>query len=114
MSIITTIEEFWEVIDEIRIERELNWSDIAGSNAKLAASKKWNPTLACIFKMQKKLDINLMNTIAYDVLESASFVNKDPESPKKMELIYQWIQSEHWMEDEETVQKVQELATTII
>ncbi|MBO0441639.1 hypothetical protein JZO69_14825 [Enterococcus sp. DIV0869a] len=92
----------------------MNWLEVAGCNAKLAASKEWNPTLKCILQMQKTLDINLVNTVAYELIESDSLITKDPESPKKMDLIYQWIQSDDWMEDEATVQKVQELATTII
>lgn len=114
MSKITTIEEFWEAIDEIRTEKEMNWKEIAGSNAKLALRKKWNPTLASILQMQKRLDVNLVNTVAYELFETDILVKKDPESPKKMDRIYQLIQSENWMENEKTVRKVQEVARTII
>lgn len=31
-----------------------------------------------------------------------------------MKLIYQWIQADNWMEDEELLQKVQEVARTIL
>ncbi|OJG75024.1 hypothetical protein RV12_GL002069 [Enterococcus quebecensis] len=48
------------------------------------------------------------------MFESKIFLNKDPETPKKMAMIYKRIQQADWMEDEETVQKVQEIARTII
>lgn len=64
--------------------------------------------------MQKKLEVSLLNTLIYELFEPAAPIEKNPKSPEKMEQIYQWIQSDNWMEDEKIVQKVQELAKTII
>ncbi|OEG16045.1 hypothetical protein BCR23_07820 [Enterococcus quebecensis] len=114
MRTIKTIEDFWEVIDEIRIEKQLNWSELVGGKAQQAASKKWNPPLTYILQIQRKLDVDIINTFAYQLFESKIFLNKDPETPKKMAMIYKRIQQADWMEDEETVQKVQEIARTII
>lgn len=114
MPTINTIEEFWNVVNDIRIEKELNWTDLVGKNAKLAISKKWNLTLNSMIQIQKKLDITLLHTVTYEGLESDYLIHKNPESPMKMALIYQLIQSEDWMQDEATVQKVQKIATTII
>ncbi|MGM0219056.1 hypothetical protein [Enterococcus sp. AZ126] len=111
---IKTIEEFWEAIDEIRIKKELNWADLVNEKDKLAASKKWNPTLNHILKIQKKLDVELISTLSYQLFESEIEITKDPETSKKMKLIYKWIQSDDWMENEEIVQKVQQIAGTIM
>ncbi|WP_086314761.1 hypothetical protein A5821_002376 [Enterococcus sp. 7F3_DIV0205] len=114
MRTIKTITDFWEVIDEIRIKKELNWSELVGGKAKLAGSRRWNPSLTYILQIQKRLDIDILNTIAYELSESEQILNKDPETPNKMKLIHQWIQSDNWMEDEEIVKKVQEIAKTIL
>ncbi|WP_207694363.1 hypothetical protein DOK67_0000950 [Enterococcus sp. DIV0212c] len=114
MRKINTIEEFWEAIDEIRIEKELNWSDLVGGKVNLAASKKWNLTLMNILQIQKELDVDIINTLTYQLFEAEMKLSKDPETPKKMAQIHQWIQADNWMENEEAVQKVQELAMTII
>lgn len=114
MRTIKTINDFWEVIDEIRIKKELNWLELVGGKAKLAASHRWNPPLTYILQIQKKLDIDITNTVVYELAESRQLVKKDPETPKKMKLIYQWIQSDNWMENEELIQKVQEIAKTIL
>ena len=114
MRKINTIDEFWEAIDEIRIEKNLNWSDLVGGKAKLATSKKWNLTLMNILQIQKELDVDIINTLAYQLFDTETNPSKDPETPQKMALIHQWIQEDNWMENEETVQKVQELAMTII
>ena len=47
-------------------------------------------------------------------MESDQAVTKDPETREKMKLIYQWIQAENWMEDEQLLQNVQEIAKTIL
>ncbi|MGX7149807.1 hypothetical protein [Enterococcus ureasiticus] len=114
MRTIKTINDFWEVIDEIRMKKELNWTELVGGKAKLAASQRWNPPLTYILQIQKKLDIDIMNTFVYELVESEQLVDKDPETPNKMKLIHQWIQSDNWMEDEELIQKVQEVAKTIL
>ncbi|EOL50934.1 hypothetical protein [Enterococcus caccae] len=114
MRTIKTVDDFWQVIDEIRIKKELNWSDLVGGKAKLAASHHWNPPLTYILQMQKELDVDIINTLVYELVESEQLINKDPETPEKMKLIYQWIQSDNWMEDEQILQNVQEIARTIL
>ncbi|MEI5990461.1 hypothetical protein A5881_001954 [Enterococcus termitis] len=114
MRTIKTITDFWEVVDEIRIKKELNWSDLVGGKAKLASCYQWNPPLTYILQIQKKMDIDLMNTLVYELSELEQVVNKDPETPNKMKLIHNWIQSDKWMEDEEIVKNVQEIASTIL
>lgn len=114
MHTIKTVEDFWQVIDEIRIKKELNWSDLVGGKAKLAASQHWNPPLTYILQMQTKLDVEIINTFVYELMESDQAVTKDPETREKMKLIYQWIQAENWMEDEQLLQNVQEIAKTIL
>ncbi|EOH95915.1 hypothetical protein UAY_03341 [Enterococcus moraviensis ATCC BAA-383] len=114
VRIIKTVEDFWQVIDEIRVKKEINWSNLVGGKAQLAASKRWNPPLTDILQMQKKLDVDIINTLVYELTEAEQEVTKDPEVPEKMKLIYQWIQADNWMEDEELLQKVQEVARTIL
>lgn len=114
MRTIKTVTDFWEVIDEIRIKKELSWSELVGGKAKLATSQRWNLPLTHILQIQNKLDMNIMNTIVYELTELEQVVSKDPETPNKMRLIYKWIQSDQWMEDEEVVKKVQDIAKTIL
>lgn len=114
MHAIQTISDFWAVVDEIRIKRELNWSDLVGGKAKLAVSRRWNPSLADIFQMQERLNVTILNTFVYELVESEQAVYKDPETSNKMQLIYQLLQTDNWMENEEVVQKVQGIAKTIL
>ena len=114
MRTVKTVDDFWQVIDEIRIKKELNWSDLVGGKAKLAASQRWNPPLTDILQIQKKLEIDIINTLVYELKESDETVHKDPETPEKMKQIYQWIQTDNWMEDEQLLQNVQEIAKTIL
>ncbi|ALS02400.1 hypothetical protein ATZ33_13695 [Enterococcus silesiacus] len=114
MRTIKTITDFWEVIDEIRIKKELNWSDLVGGKAKLATSQRWNLPLTYILQIQNKLDMNILNTIVYELSELEQVVSKNPETPNKMKLIHKWIQSDKWMEDEEIVKTVQDIAKTIL
>lgn len=53
MRTIKTINDFWEVIDEIRMKKELNWTELVGGKAKLVASQRWNPPLTYILQIQK-------------------------------------------------------------
>lgn len=114
MDTIKTIEAFWEMIDEFRQEKELNWQDLVGANAKLAADKKLNPSLAVILKIQEELGVNFLTPLPMELLDLDDQIEKDPCVPTRMAQIYDLIQSDQWMEDEETVRKVQMLAETII
>ncbi|WP_321383176.1 hypothetical protein [uncultured Enterococcus sp.] len=113
MDAIKTIEDFWEVVDDFRQEKELNWQELVGHNAKLAADRKLNPSLGVILKIQEKLEVNMFTILATEVSELGEPIEKDPWVPNKMAQIYDLIQSDYWMEDEETVKKVQALAETI-
>ena len=114
MRQITTIEEFWEAIDACRNEKGLTWKKLMGANAELAASGKMNPTLNKLIDMQETLGIDLFHLVNRLSLDPEVEVIKDPETPKKMEQIYQLTLEESWIEDEALVQKVQELGTTIV
>ncbi|MHC5215255.1 hypothetical protein ACYSNR_01210 [Enterococcus sp. LJL128] len=114
MSTITTIEDFWDRVNELRIERELNWRELVGGNASLAAEKRFNPTLTRIFQMQEKLEVNLFNLPSENQPEIEEQFKKNPETPKKMTAIYDLTRTEDWMNDEQIVRRVQELAKTII
>lgn len=114
MKIIGTVEEFWEVIDELRMQKELNWQELVGANAKLAAAKRLNPTLANILVLQEKLDVSILNPLSLEVRDWEAPVEKDPEVPHRMKSIYEMTHSETWMDDEETVRQVQELSKSII
>lgn len=114
MDTINTIEAFWEMIDGFRQEKELNWQDLVGANAKLAAEKKLNPSLAVILKIQEKLGVHFLTALPSELTDLEDQIEKDPWVPTKMAQIYDLTQSEQWMEDEETVNKVQALAETII
>ncbi|WP_086350271.1 hypothetical protein [Candidatus Enterococcus clewellii] len=114
MDTIKTIEDFWEAVDSFRQERELNWQDLVGPNAKLAAEKKLNPSLTVVLGIQEKLGISFFTTLPIDISDIDEDIKKDPWVPTKMAQIYDLIQSDQWMEDEEVVKKVQELAETIM
>lgn len=109
------IKYFWEEIDQIRQYKQLNWQEIAGPQAKAAANKQWNIPLDKLLKLQNKLGVNLLNLgMETWLAEEDLSATKNPEAPKIMAQIYQLIQKDGWLEDEEIVEKVQQLSKEII
>lgn len=114
MKTIETVEEFWEVIDELRNDKELNWQELVGVNAKLAIEKRLNPTLTNILKLQETLGISILNVVSADFKDWECPTERDPDVPNKMKSIYKMICREDWMDNEETVHRVQEIGKSII
>lgn len=108
---ITTIDSFWETIDYLRIEQQLSWKQLFGCHVPQAMSKQWNIPLNQLFRVQDKLNVSLVNLLLDEEVEIA--ILKNPATPDKMLKIYQWTAEENWMENPETVKKVQSLAQTI-
>lgn len=111
---IVTMEEFWTIIDELRMRKGMSWRELVSGNAKLAIRKKWNLSLENILSIQKKLDVTLIKNVDREEILLNERIQKDPATSEKMNQIYQWICAENWMRNEEIVEKVQKLAKTII
>lgn len=111
---IKDLEEFWTKVDEIRTARSISWTALVGGNTTLAVNKTLNPSLKKLLNIQEVLGVSLVNIVPYDSFENTGLVYKDPQTRNKMDLIYKLTRNPEWINDSESVRKVQEIGKTII